>query len=338
MFKRVKKSDWILLGLYVLIALTMVFYEEWSEEDIPFFGIGTLKLFGILLLDYLFDMLVAIIVVFWIFYDYFRQRKYVTSMVLIVIVLSVQRIIQSFILPWMYNWVFDDFIHRMIEGIQTNFESVSGICLLLIGKAYYESKNRILELEKEKKAGELQLLKAQIDPHFLFNNLNILDILIEQDPQKAREYTKRLSSLYRYLIRHKDKDVVNLQEEWVFSEDYIFLLQQRFDDLYQFEVDLNPAVLETYFIPPAAMQTLLENIVKHNIALPDQPILTKIHIANDCLLVENDYRPKEMVKDSTGIGLMNLKKRILLLTDKQLLVEQKGNRFTVQIPLVKLSA
>ena len=72
--------------------------------------------------------------------------------------------------------------------------------------------------------------------------------------------------------------------------------------------------------------------------MPDQPILTKIHIANDCLLVENDYRPKEMVKDSTGIGLMNLKKRILLLTDKQLLVEQKGNRFTVQIPLVKLSA
>jgi len=186
------------------------------------------------------------------------------------------------------------------------------------------------------KESELQLLRAQIDPHFLFNNLNILDILINLDPKKASRYTKRLSSLYRYMIRHKDQDVVSLKEEWAFSEDYIFLLEQRFDELFLFENELKGKDLDSYFIPPASMQTLLENIVKHNFALPEAPIHTIIYLENDFLCVKNDRKPKENVKDSTGTGLTNLKKRIKLLTDQTVEIEQTADVFWVKVPLVRL--
>ena len=138
------------------------------------------------------------------------------------------------------------------------------------------------------------------------------------------------------MIRHKDQDVVSLKEEWQFSEDYIFLLQQRFDDLYFFDSSLDGENLEEYFIPPASMQTLLENIVKHNFALPDEPIHAKIYLEGNYLCVQNDSRPKESVKDSMGTGLNNLKKRIRLLTDQNLIIEKKLTSFLVKVPLVKL--
>ena len=138
------------------------------------------------------------------------------------------------------------------------------------------------------------------------------------------------------MIRHKDQDVVSLKEEWQFSEDYIFLLQQRFDDLYFFDSTLDKEKLDEYFIPPASMQTLLENIVKHNFALPEEPIRASIYLEDNHLCVQNNNRPKESVKDSTGTGLNNLKKRIQLLTDQHLIVEKTATSFLVKVPLVKL--
>jgi len=330
--KSIKKSDWILIGLYYAIALPVRIMGNWSEAE----SHNTLNVILFYIADYVLDIAVLIVVVFFVFNTFFRQGKYVATFLFFLLTLIVQLFIQVLIFPYAYDPLVPDFWERLAEGIENNFEAVSGLTLLLIGKQYYESKNQIMQLEKQKKESELQLLKSQIDPHFLFNNLNILDILINIDPPKASLYTKRLSSLYRYMIRHKDQDVVSLKEEWTFSEDYIFLLQQRFDDLYLFDNQLDSGVLESYFIPPASMQTLLENIVKHNTALPDEPIKVKIYIENDLLCVENDYRPKEDVKDSTGTGLTNLKKRIQLLSDQTLIIDQNENKFLVKIPLVKL--
>jgi len=335
-FKRVKKTDWFLIGMYYAFVLPMVFitngmngkYESWSWEGF--------RWFWIYFFDFGLDVFVLILVVFWIFYKYFQEKKYVRAFLLIIGLLLLQRVIQPWLFPVMYDHLGDNYILQLFDGLENNFSSIMGLCVFLIGKQFYESKNTIMQLEKEKKESELQLLRAQVDPHFLFNNLNILDILIKIDPDKASRYTKRLSSLYRYMIRHKDQDVVSLEEEWAFSEDYIYLLQQRFDELFVFNNKLDGIDLDTYFIPPASMQTLLENIVKHNFALPDAPISASIYLEGDFLCVENDNRPKEQVKDSTGTGLTNLKKRIQLLTDKNVIIEKTATTFLVKVPLVRL--
>lgn len=335
-FSRIKKSDWQIIGLYYAFIFPMMYI---ANSLVGRHHIGSwdgLRWLFIYLFDYGLDVLVLLLVVFWIFHDYFQQKKYGLTLLLIFVLLAVQRLIQPWLFPPMYKPLNEDILLRLLGGIENNFGSIVGLCLFLIGKQYYESKNQVMQLQKEKKESELQLLRAQIDPHFLFNNLNILDILINIDPKKASRYTKRLSSLYRYMIRHKDQDVVSLKEEWQFSEDYIYLLEQRFDELFLFENELNERDLDSYFIPPASMQTLLENIVKHNIALPEQPIRVSIYLHYDFLCVKNDRRPKEKVKDSTGMGLNNLKKRIKLLTDQKVIIEQKAESFLVKVPLVKL--
>ena len=333
---RVSKTDWFIIGLYYSFVIPMVFvtngltgiYDMWSWE-----GLIWMKDY---FLDFGLDTIVLILVVFWIFPDFFQKRKYFVTFYLVIGLLLLQRIIQPWLFPKMYKYLDQDVIIRLLGGIENNFDSIIGLCLFLIAKQHYESKNKVMQLEKEKKESELQLLRAQIDPHFLFNNLNILDILINIDPKKASHYTKRLSSLYRYMIRHKDQDVVSVAEEWQFSKDYIYLLQQRFDELYVFENELEGKELDTFFIPPASMQTLLENIVKHNLALPNEPIHASIFLEEDYLCVQNDNRPKESVKDSTGTGLNNLKKRIQFLTDQTLLIETTATQFIVKVPLVKL--
>ena len=338
-FKRIKKTDWQIIGLYYAFVYPLVYITNSLSGRNELFSLDGLHWLVIYFFDFGLDVLIMILVVFWIFHDYFQQKRYGLALGLIILLLAIQVFLQPLLVPPMYDFASEKGIHWIVwlfGGIENNFSSIVGLCLFLIGKQYYESKNQVMQLQKEKKESELQLLRAQIDPHFLFNNLNILDILINLDPKKASRYTKRLSSLYRYMIRHKDQDVVSLEEEWRFSEDYIFLLEQRFDELFIFKNELNGQNLDAYFIPPASMQTLLENIVKHNFALPAQPIHATIYLENGVLCVKNDRRPKENVKDSTGTGLTNLKKRIKLLTDQTVVIEQTEDTFLVKVPLVKL--
>ena len=204
-----------------------------------------------------------------------------------------------------------------------------------MAKQYYSTQTRFVELERNQKDHELKLLKAQVDPHFLFNNLNILDILIQTDPVKASEFTKRLSSLYRYMIRHKNEELVSLEAEWKFSADYIYLLEQRFEGLFLFDIDLENMELPQFYIPPASIQTLLENVVKHNTALPNAPIEVSIYMEKDLFCIANAVKLKNNPKDSMGTGLDGLKKRVQLLTDRALVVESDPNRFIVKIPLLR---
>ena len=263
---RIKKTDWQIIGIYYGFVYPMVYISNSLYGRNELISWDGLRWLGIYFFDYSLDIIVLILVVFWIFPNFFQQKKYGSALGLILLIITLQVFLQPILVPAMYDFAEAEGEHWFVwifGGIENNFASIVGLCLFLIGKQFYESKNQVMQLQKEMKESELQLLRAQIDPHFLFNNLNILDILINLDPKKASRYTKRLSSLYRYMIRHKDQDVVSLKEEWQFSEDYIFLLEQRFDELFLFENALVGKDLESYFIPPASMQTLLENIVKH---------------------------------------------------------------------------
>ena len=333
--KNIKRTDWLIIGLYYTFALPISYVSTLLEHKISLFSSEAGFILWLQVTDFSFDVLATLILVFVIFSRFFFQQKYILTLVWAVVLFIVQALIQPLLFPSMYSPIQSDIALRILGGIENNVESITPVCLLLIAKQFYESKSQLMELQKEKKETELRWLKAQIDPHFLFNNLNILDILISTNPAKASIYTKRLSSLYRYMIRHKDQDVVSLLEEWKFSQDYIYLLQQRFDDLFIFEDNLSTHKLEHYFIPPAAMQTLLENIVKHNVALPGQPITANIYLQDNLLCVENDLRKKEQVQHSTGTGLENLRKRIELLTDQTVIMEQTDDEFLVKVPLVQ---
>lgn len=206
---------------------------------------------------------------------------------------------------------------------------------LLLAKKFYEGQRDLLEMQKQQKENELKLLRSQLDPHFLFNNLNTLDALVDSNPKKAKEYINRLSLIYRYLIQTKDSEVMELSEELKLAENYIFLIQTRFGKDYDFYIQTKSSITDKY-IATGAIQTLLENVVKHNKASENNTIKATIVIDNDRLKVTNQKSKLRSTNTSFGTGLNNLKTRYKLLTDKEVLVINTEEEFSVSIPVINL--
>ncbi|MFK8005328.1 MAG: sensor histidine kinase [Saprospiraceae bacterium] len=209
------------------------------------------------------------------------------------------------------------------------------ISSLLLGIQYYDFKRKYLELENEKVQAELQLLKAQINPHFLFNNLNVLSSLIKKDTEAADEFITRFSKLYRYLLKSKNKDFVSLSEELDFLNDYVFLLKKRFGEAYQINQNLGKGEEFQYSILPSSLQGLIENAVKHNEGFHAAPLKIEMNIEGDFLIVKNEIRPKFDPVESIGSGLQNLNMRYQMLTNTSIKILEENGKFEVRIPLIK---
>ena len=207
---------------------------------------------------------------------------------------------------------------------------------LLLIKKFYEGQQVLVETQKQQKENELKLLRSQIDPHFLFNNLNTLDSLIDSNPEKAKEYFNRLSLIYRYLIQTKDAEVMELSKELQFAENYIFLINTRFSSDYKFTIMKNINIANK-FIPTGAIQALLENVVKHNKSEDKTPIKTTITINDAWLILTNTKSNTASNQESFGTGLENLKARYKLLSDQQIQIHNMDKKFEVFIPIITLS-
>ncbi len=332
--QKIKRSDWLLISIYYGLAFLITFFAEWLEEDIPLFTTQSLPLLKHLTIQFALQIISVILIVFGVFTTYFPPRRYFPLFSLILLILLVQVLFQHLLLTSI-GPLGPNYLENILWGIIDNFSDVTPIALFLMAKQYYTSQNQLLALERNQKEAELRQLETQVDPHFLFNSLNILDILIGADPAKARIFTQKLSSLYRYLIRHRNEEMVPLTQEWAFCQNYIYLLEQRFANLFLFEAKLEATQLSPYFIPPAVMQTLLENIVKHNVAFPDEPVRVSITQKEDQLEISNTLSPKPDIKDSLGTGLSNLSRRLELLTGRPAVVHKTSSHFTVTIPLAK---
>lgn len=176
-------------------------------------------------------------------------------------------------------------------------------------------------------------LKSQIDPHFLFNSLNVLTSLIEENPTQAEKFTTKLSKVYRYVLEQKEKTLVPLQEELNFAKVYIELLKMRFEKAIQFtfpetEIDLY------YKIVPLSLQLLLENTIKHNAISEETPLQIVIKIHKGTLIVSNNYHKKKLLNKGTGVGLLNIIDRYALLTERQVTIHKTKETFTVTLPLL----
>jgi len=182
-------------------------------------------------------------------------------------------------------------------------------------------------------SAKFDALKNQLDPHFLFNSLNVLTSLIDENPDSAQKFTTSLSKVYRYVLEQKGKALVTVDEELEFAKTYMSLLKMRFEDSIIFEMPEQASNPEAKVVP-LSLQLLLENAVKHNMVTSSKPLHIKIYESNGVLVVENNLQPKQIVKKSSGVGLDNIRQRYNLLTDKKVNINQQAKSFAVAIPLL----
>ena len=189
------------------------------------------------------------------------------------------------------------------------------------------------EFVAKHESAKYESLKSQLDPHFLFNSLNVLTSLIGENPAKAERFTTKLSKVYRYVLEQKDKDLIPLQEELDFANTYMELLKMRFGEAVEFklpESDLNPDLK----IVPLSLQILLENAVKHNVINKENPLVISIYLKEDCLCVENKLHLKSVIKKSTHVGLKNIEERYALITKRKIKIIKNEDKFQVNLPLL----
>jgi hypothetical protein len=200
-------------------------------------------------------------------------------------------------------------------------------------KAYQENKVNEQKIIAGTASAKYESLKNQIDPHFLFNSLNVLSSLIEENPDKAQKFTTSLSKVYRYVLEQKDKDLVSVEEELSFATTYMDLLKMRFENSLTYEIILHQ-MHPDFKVVPLSLQLLLENTVKHNIVSEQKPLFIKIYIENGFLVIENNLQKKEVLQDRKGVGLQNIIDRYALISRKKMIVEQTENRFKVKLPIL----
>ena len=207
--------------------------------------------------------------------------------------------------------------------------------------AWREATVRAERLEKESAVARLDSLRRQVDPHFLFNSLNALTSLVEEnDPARAVRFIRQLSQVYRYVLDSQSQELVPLGEEIAFAEAYIFLQKTRLDEALQVELTLPPAAaLAGLYLPPLALQLLLENALKHNTAFQADPL--RLHVAVDAdartLTVRNTLRPRRLAATETsGRGLANLRARYGFLTALPIAAGPLSGEFVVTLPLLAL--
>ncbi|MFD2550580.1 2TM domain-containing protein [Bizionia sediminis] len=200
-------------------------------------------------------------------------------------------------------------------------------------KQTQDKKVKESQIVAQTQTAKFDALKNQLDPHFLFNSLNVLSSLIEENPENAQRFTTSLSKIYRYVLEQKNKDLVSVNDELAFARTYMLLLKMRFEDSIIFEIPeqaLNPDSK----VVPLSLQLLLENAVKHNMVTSNKPLLIKIYEQRGYLVVENNLQTKQVLKKGSGVGLNNIMERYALLTAKKVFINQTATVFNVSIPML----
>lgn len=193
------------------------------------------------------------------------------------------------------------------------------------------------ELKQMSAQAELQLVKSQINPHFLFNNLNVLSALVMKNTDEANRFIEEFSKVFRYILTNHDKELVNIKTEMDYIKPYIFLLKKRFAEGLNISVDI-PADRENFYIIPASIQMLIENAIKHNVVSRNRPLHIQVHAnGNNTIVVSNNLQLRDSVDNSTKIGLNNIIKRYWLVSGRNVEVCKDDKSFTVTLPLLSLN-
>ena len=208
-----------------------------------------------------------------------------------------------------------------------------GIHTFYFYKAYNENRVKEQKIIAGTANAKFESLKNQIDPHFLFNSLNVLSSLIEENPDNAQRFTTSLSKIYRYVLEQKDKELVTVAEELAFAKTYMNLLKMRFENSISYELPTDFDNHEAKVVP-LSLQLLLENTIKHNVVSENKPLNIKIYIKDNFLVVENNLQKKEVLQDRKGVGLQNIVSRYAILSERKVLIDENKETFAVYLPIL----
>ncbi|MFT5790921.1 MAG: two-component system LytT family sensor kinase, partial [Saprospiraceae bacterium] len=200
-------------------------------------------------------------------------------------------------------------------------------------KKNQENKVKESQIVAKNQTAKFESLKNQLDPHFLFNSLNVLTSLISENPNQAEKFTTKLSKVYRYVLEQKDKDLIPLAEELKFANSYMELLKMRFEDGINFNITETVSNPELKIVP-LSLQLLLENAVKHNVITSRSPLEINIYEDKGYLIVENNINLKQSLEKSTKVGLKNINQRYSLISKEKVVITDSNNIFRVKLPLL----
>jgi sensor histidine kinase YesM len=352
----------------------MKYINKKERNDLIGFNDLKLRIIGILVISSLFPVLVfkvtpvedlvyyfqcffisaTHVFVFW-FIDYwiviFFRKKYIQfedykkRIIRQSIVLGFMTLVLSTLIDQVLHLCFGENLHG-IEEVSFFTKYMSGLITTTVIISIYEGvyafemlkkgliKNE--ELRRQNTQAQLEVLKNQVSPHFLFNSLNTLISVIPDDPKTAVLFTENLSNVYRYLLEIREKEVISLKQEMSCIRAYEFLLKIRFEDAVVINYpDMNNA--DSQYIIPLSVQMLMENAIKHNIVSQSKPLKINIKVAEDRLIVSNNLQSKLSKEPSTKVGLANIDKRYQLLMKKSIVIKKTEKEFIVEIPLVKIA-
>ncbi len=326
------RSDYRFILIY-FIAASIWFLYRWNIEDYTAFEICT----G--LLGFFIKNLLLLFIFRWLINEYLVIRK---NYVVFILLAFVSWEVVGFLDMWRdyytsdHSWELPSIGIMIAQNLNRAAADSAMLIGLILGKKYYENKLDNIELQNSQKEMELKVLRSQYDPHFLYNSLNTIDALIDySSKEKVKEYISHLASLYRYLIHTKDEDIVTLEDEIRLARNYFYLIETRFENDYDFEiVELEEPLV--HHLPNGSLLTVLENVVKHNMASEGHTITIKIIIEKKSVRIVNTVSKTEDQVDSMGVGIKNLDKRYELLSNHKVQIEETKNTFTIILPLLNL--
>ena len=282
------------------------------------------------------------------YFDFIRNRKFHTFEILqrlgfgifgsTIVTLMCIFLLRLFVEVIIFGEGFDSFIANeswsgYIFGLTITLIIVSFFYGIYFYNRYQKNKIKEQKVIAGAASAKFDALKNQLDPHFLFNSLNVLTSLIEENPENAQKFTTSLSKVYRYVLEQKNKELVTVDEELNFARTYMSLLKMRFEDSIIFEIPDRASNPESKVVP-LSLQLLLENAVKHNMVTSSKPLHIKIYEDGGHLVVMNNLQPKQIVKKSSGVGLENIKQRYQLLSKRKVHINQRDTDFAVAIPML----
>lgn len=190
-------------------------------------------------------------------------------------------------------------------------------------------------LEKENIRSQYETLKSQINPHFLFNNLNTLASLIEESPKIAVEYVQQTADYYRSILNLKDKEIISIDDEIELINTFYTLQKNRYGDNLRLNINLQNKLPNSY-LAPLSLQMLVENAIKHNIISKEKPLTIDISIKNNNIVVTNNLQKRDQEQASTRFGLKNIKDRYSFLSSRSVEIFENDSTFTVSIPILSM--
>jgi hypothetical protein len=334
---------WLMLfgipGASFLVSALM--FGDQFEEDV-FFNLSKCSLVSI-----------SYTIVFWLsfrlIFIFLRKRypllkdsvKRITLQIVLIL-------IAYFLIKALMEIFIDDYLHALLGLTEPHniAMTLASLTLTFLIIAIYESmffysrlQKSIVEkeqLERENIHSQLEGLKNQVNPHFLFNSLNTLTFLIQEDQNLAVRFVQQLSKVYRYILEIGDRKLICLSEELEFLESYLFLLKERFGENFQVEINIPEKYLSMKVVP-LSLQILIENAIKHNVISALKPLKIEISIENNQnLIVKNNLQKKNQVMNSTKVGLQNIKNRYSFFSDHKVEVFATADSFVVSLPLIEI--